>query len=60
MSANDTNPFFSDGGINILFEEMNKGLRNVSNCFKRALSDPIQFLATESPLKVMKNVFHFT
>ena len=28
--------------------------------FKDALSDPRQFMATESPLKVMKNAFYFT
>ena len=30
------------------------------NCLKDALSGLRQFLATESPLKMMKNVFYFT
>ena len=33
---------------------------NEVNDFKDALSDLRQFLATESPLKMMKNAFYFT
>ena len=42
---------------NTYFEEH---LRTAASVFKGALSDLRQFLATESPLKVMKNAFYFT
>ena len=35
-------------------------IKQISCSFKGALSDMRQFLATESPLKMMKNVFYFT
>ena len=38
------------------FEDFEINLR----VFKGALSDLRQFLATESPLKMMKNAFYFT
>ena len=42
------------------FPKFLDGIRTRQNLFKGALSGLRQFLATESPLKIMKNHFYFT
>ena len=42
------------------FPKFLDGIRTRQNLFKGALSGLRQFLATESPLKIMKNPFYFT
>ena len=44
----------------IFFVKDKNSIVNLSENFNGALSGPRQFLATESPLKMIKNAFSFT